>query len=1295
MPRSYTSPDRLFDRTWRAGHPFHPRTSRTRRLTMIGLLLVLCTAIGGYWFFTDSQRVRAMAQESLSRLLGGRVIVGGATLSIFQGLRLDDVRVYVDESRDEDSLLFTAQALLVRADPKALLDGRLEPTQIVAIEPHVRLTEYLSSGNWNHQRLRRRPTTRPGENPSMQLPPQLPEVVLRNAVVEYGQADASGTRRVIGTMAIEGQLMPGLERDVYLFKLQSRGATQGLGPSVDGRVDTSSGRITASLMNFRYGPDLEAMFPEQVRRWCQDHGLAGRVDVPELTYQRLSGPTEPGAAPRSAFRAEIDPRDVRLVVRPDEFIGVEEQLRNRWARQALGSLRAAGLDAAGFVDELQAAVEPTPIKMEKVTGKFIFTDDAIEIANISGYVESNGIRVSGRIRDYANPAAAVASIRVSSLDQEDIVVPASPRYINSMPQAVREIYDHLRPQGKCRFWVQVDRPTPDARPTVDGEVQILDGTFVFDEFPYPVHGATGKLVFGRNPTTGAEQLEIVEIRGRGAPGGPNENARVKLVGRVSPFGADTGVNIVVSGEDVVSEPALLAAFPTETQEALKLFDAPGKGQYPTFRGGFTCTVARRPVVRSDWDIVTEIRLQDAAGMLEAFPYPMSGVSGELTVTEDQVSIAHATMKRNGGTLQIDGTVSWKRESRGREGGFDAPGADDLADDDEPHPDAAAPDDEPPPPLRPQLRIVARDVPVDDDLLSALPEAQREWIRKLGLAGRFDLDGEVIPAESRASDVGFDFRIAFRDGTMRPPGAGTFAATGIGGSMRLTPGQLVFEDLSGRRGDSSLSAHGQVDWSSGQTKVVLSADAKELTLDRPLYESLPQGARDAWDQVRPEGTLDASFTYGQESAEGSFRLVLVPRKLAATPKAVPYRLEQVAGTVSVRSDGVELTDVTARHGNAKVKLSAKGSLGAASAWDFRLSAEDVPVDDAFRRALPEALSEVVSSLKVSGKLAFEFDKLLVSTAAPEPRPATGATSAPATAPADPDVDVDFSVALKMDGAAMDVGVPLEEVTGRARFSGGTRAGNLAQMDGAVDIASAKLAGRPATDLRATLTKPAGKDLLRIQKLETRIADGSMAGQFDCALVDGSPTRYALALVLRDADVKALTGEVAPDLRGRLSASLALEGAFNDASSRRGRGDVSVTGQSMYKIPLILGLLQITNLALPITRPFNEAAVRYSVDGQRVTFENIELRARDMLMHGNGHLDFGSKQVRLSFVTDSTSWPKLPIIGDLLQGARHELLQINVRGTLEEPKVSAGAFRTVTTTVDEVFHGADSGGMGRRK
>src|SRR5262249_23719862 len=125
--------------------------------------------------------------------------------------------------------------------------------------------------------------------------------------------------------------------------------------------------------------------------------------------------------------------------------------------------------------------------------------------------------------------------------------------------------------------------------------------------------------------------------------------------------------------------------------------------------------------------------------------------------------------------------------------------------------------------------------------------------------------------------------------------------------------------------------------------------------------------------------------------------------------------------------------------------------------------------------------------------------------------------------------------------------------------------------------------------------------------------------------------------------------------------------------------------MYRIPLILGLLQITNLSLPITSPFTQGSAKYSVDGNRVTFDQIEMRSKEMVMQGDGSLNFDTKQVQMKFVTDAVTWLKVPFIGDLRQSARHELLQIQVQSTIQEPKVSARSMNTITTTVDHVFRG----------
>ena len=96
----------------------------------------------------------------------------------------------------------------------------------------------------------------------------------------------------------------------------------------------------------------------------------------------------------------------------------------------------------------------------------------------------------------------------------------------------------------------------------------------------------------------------------------------------------------------------------------------------------------------------------------------------------------------------------------------------------------------------------------------------------------------------------------------------------------------------------------------------------------------------------------------------------------------------------------------------------------------------------------------------------------------------------------------------------------------------------------------------------------------------------------------------------------------------------------------------------------------------------------MDGRRVTFEQLQMRGDNLVMNGNGWLDFGTKRVRMNFTTDNPHMAGLPVLHDLWQGAKQELLQIQVRGTVQDPQVKAASLHTFTTTVDEVLSGRDA-------
>jgi hypothetical protein len=354
-------------------------------------------------------------------------------------------------------------------------------------------------------------------------------------------------------MNIEGQFAPSVSEQKYTFELQSRGgvvagapltdndgrplsvaaiaaraATQpatvivssaALGPSVTGSLDRKSGEVTAALHDFKFGKDIRSMLPAQVREWWDAHQLEGAVDIPIFAY------VPPREGEEAKYRVETSFKGVALTVEPEEWMSREEIQTQVWAGQAFDTLRAVGLNSHGVVDRVAGLLQPAPIKLEKVRGNFAFTESGVLLKEVVGTLENNEFVIDGRIDGYS--PVSPARIRISSTHTE---IPRQPRYINSMPRQVRELYEHLRPNGVCSLQMLIDRPAFGGRLEVAGSVNITDGNFVFDKFPYPVSHATGMIVFGYDPRSDMDQVKLIDLKASARRAGRTRNRSSSCTG---------------------------------------------------------------------------------------------------------------------------------------------------------------------------------------------------------------------------------------------------------------------------------------------------------------------------------------------------------------------------------------------------------------------------------------------------------------------------------------------------------------------------------------------------------------------------------------------------------------------------------------------------------------------------------------------------------------------------------------------------------------------------------------------
>ena len=298
---------------------------------MAMLFLLLCGMIGAYRYFTNSTRVRTQAEQYLAKLTGGHVTVGAARLSIFEGLRLDDVRIYVSPAKTEDTRIFRAGTFLIQYSPAALLRGTIEANRIVAIDPQVRLVEDSVTHQWNYSLLRWRKSASSGEMPRV-----LPEISLRNAMLDY--LETGKEKRAGGSVSIDAHLAPKPGAAEYTYSFQSRAGGDKPGPRAEGTTVLASGKTSLRLYDLDFvRSDLRGMLPAQVREWWQAHELNGRISEMALDWN----PSDP----QRQFSASIRLQEGALTAKPGELLSREENLRRRWTSEALQTMprRMAGM----------------------------------------------------------------------------------------------------------------------------------------------------------------------------------------------------------------------------------------------------------------------------------------------------------------------------------------------------------------------------------------------------------------------------------------------------------------------------------------------------------------------------------------------------------------------------------------------------------------------------------------------------------------------------------------------------------------------------------------------------------------------------------------------------------------------------------------------------------------------------------------------------------------------------------------------------------------------------------------
>ncbi len=1222
----------------------------------MAVLLVVLALVGVMrWWVLSPQRLGVLAAGTLSGMVGGEARVERASIDLVDGvITMHGVTIRAAGWAGPGGEVFRAERIVADCRPRPLWLGRVVCERVTLDAPTFTLAEDVSASADPNRRF----------NVQMLNPPpgegrvHVPAVDFRGARLRY--AESAGTRfDVLGEIGMVGRVKPDPQTaNAFVIRIaETRDgdiADHGLG--VVGRFNVRAGTADAEIGGLGFTGRYRNLLPRTQRQWWNDLEPTGQI---------------------SGVRFRLDPE-------------------SGWAAQVTFD------DVAMTLPQLTDA--DYRFRMNGVSGMFEFTADGFRIVEdhaLVGTIEGLSYRVDG-YSGYDPEGPFRLALQTGALE-----VPREPRYIYALPSAVQEVFRMLTPEGRISVSMMVWRDRADAPIDYTGTATILSGKGRYARFPYELNNCRGKVKFN------ADRIKVLSLTGLTAGGGS-----ATINGVISPPNEFPAIDLTVTAVNIPLDQTLYAAMDPLHRTALEMFfhepsyermrreghfitvseynademalaqvrralaefdpNDPDRRRYeqqrqairhrldqPAFElGGLANAVVhvrRDPGPEARTTATTEVDIHEASVVLSLFPYPLRVTGGRLRIDPSRVVMRDIQAEGlHGGAATLDGSV-----------GFD-------------HRQGVQ--------VQPDVDITASDVPIDELLFDALPQPQDQWVRKLHPTGRMHIAGNIYSGADDQPDM--DLKIDLADVRMQP-GGGAFGLEQVAGRINLSLDGVQLEQITGRRGRSTIQLDGRALWTDpNDLTVALQARAQELDFSDPLLDLVrpfidvdPQWGR-LIESYDPAGRFDVDLAYDTTAdAPERLRLTVLPGSFAATYAGKRYAFDQTAGRVIVRDDRVVLDGVSAEIEDGNIAVSGAIGLEPARRADLAVTARGGSISRQLLGVLPESIAQLVESLEAEAAYDVRLSEVTVR---------------PDAAPGRPRLRVRGEARLR-DGAC-NLGLPVTDFNGTIDLDAVVHAGRAwPTLDLAVNAKRLKLADRRVSDFTARFVSADDSGLVVVPRMRGAMFDGVIGGSGSIDLERGG---YGFHLALSEVDLatfmaagdrRRIAADAAPTdppapstpadpaqaMSGKLSAAFSIEGRSDKPQSLRARGDIQIRDAELYDLPLSLGLLQVTHLALPTSRSFNKAQISYYMQDGRIHFERLALESPTMRLAGEGSMDYTSGALDLTLTSSNPAGLDLGPVTDLIDGLRNELVTIRITGTLDEPVSRVQQLSGITQAWQDVF------------
>lgn len=444
--------------------------------------------------------------------------------------------------------------------------------------------------------------------------------------------------------------------------------------------------------------------------------------------------------------------------------------------------------------------------------------------------------------------------------------------------------------------------------------------------------------------------------------------------------------------------------------------------------------------------------------------------------------------------------------------------------------------------------------------------------------------------------------------------------------------------------------------------------ESLRIER-IATTLPDALRRFLADSSAEGLFDASLGLAFDDA-GTLAVrhaLIQPRSLSLLADGERVVLDPIEGLVRFDGSVGKVEDL--RFQSPQWRGLVAGSFettpeGLGMMLDVSGEATGLPTT--LLALLPENLGSLVSQLDASVlSMRLEGGKILAATGQGEP-------------------ELSVLGELVVRGAAAKAGVSLSDLDGRIAFAAHMYPElETPRFEIQIEADRLRASGVWLKSASATIRSTDDGTAVEVGPFSATAHDGRVAGsavvwtdpatdkaRFDLNLLASG---VRLAPTLRDLAPESAqpgAGDTADDTRGLVDGQITVYGEVD--GPRRGAGNLLISQGRVLRLPLVVPLIKVSNLQLPSAEQLEVARSQFFLLNNTLMIEEISVYSRSVELLGYGTLDLDTQALDLRINTRSRQ--ALPILTQLIDNLRDELVTVRVDGSVAQPRIRTEQFAT---------------------